>query len=147
MPTYPLKLETEPAPGDVRYLGERLYDHNVEHTGRSDGQWLAIFTRDEKDRIVAGLHGWTWAGWLKINYLWVSADERRQGRGRQMLLMAEAEARKRGCSQAMLSTYSFQAPDFYRKFGYRIVATIEGLPEGHRQHTLVKDLTSGNPPR
>jgi hypothetical protein len=40
-----------------------------------------------------------------------------------MLLMAEAEARKRGCSHAMLYTYSFQAPDFYYKFGYRIVAT------------------------
>ena len=147
MRAYLLKLETEPAAGDVRYLGERLYDYNVGHTGRDDGQWLAIFSRDEKDRIVAGLHGWTWAGWLKINYLWVSPDERRRGRGRQMLLMAEAEARKRGCCHAMLYTYSFQAPDFYHKFGYRIVATIEGLPEGHRQHTLVKDLTSGNPPR
>ena len=76
---------------------------------RDDGQWLAIFSRDEQDRIVAGLHGWTWAEWLKINYLWVSPDARRRGRGRQMLLMAEAEARKRGCCQAMLYTYSFQA--------------------------------------
>ena len=108
---------------------------------RDDGQWLAIFSRDEQDRIVAGLHGWTWAGWLKINYLWVSPDARRRGRGRQMLLMAEAEARKRGCCQAMLYTYSFQAPDFYHKFGYRTVATIEGLPEGHRH------LISENPPR
>ena len=142
-----LKLETEPAPEDVRYLAARLYDYNVEHTGRDDGQWLAIFSRDERDRIVAGLHGWTWAGWLKINYLWVSADERRRGRGRQMLLTAEAEARKRGCSHATLYTYSFQAPDFYYKFGYRIIATVEGLPEGHRQHTLVKDLTLENPPQ
>jgi hypothetical protein len=55
-----LKLETAPAPGDVSYLGARLYDYNVEHTGRDDGQWLAIFSRDDKDRIVAGLHGWTW---------------------------------------------------------------------------------------
>jgi hypothetical protein len=60
--------------------------------------------------------------------------------------MAEAEARKRGCSRAILNTYSFQAPDFYRKFGYRIVATIAGLPEGHQEHTLVKDLTLEDPP-
>jgi len=40
--------------------------------------------------------------------------------------MAEAEARKRGCSNATLNTFSFQAPEFYRKLGYRIVATIEG---------------------
>jgi len=145
MATYPLKLETEPALTDVRFLLDRLYEYNVEQTGRDDGQWLAIFLRNEKDQIVAGLYGWTWAGWLKITDFWVSTEARGQGRGREMLLMAEAEARKRGCSRATLDTFSFQAPDFYRKFGYRIVATIEGLPEGHRQHTLVKDLTSGDP--
>ena len=142
MTTHRLKLETEPAAEDVRFLGDRLYDYNVEHTGRDDGQWLAFFLRDEKNQIVAGLHGWTWSGWLKINYLWVGAVERGRGRGRQMLLMAEAEARKRGCSHATLNTYSFQAPDFYRRLGYRIVAIMEGLPEGHRPCTLLKDLTS-----
>ena len=54
---------------------------------------------------------------MKISFLWVSPQERRQGRGRQLLLMAEAEARKRGCSNATLNTFSFQAPEFYRKFG------------------------------
>jgi GNAT superfamily N-acetyltransferase len=143
MTTHQVKLETEPALEDVRFLGDRLYDYNVEHTGRDDGQWLALFSRDEKDQIVAGLHAWTWSGWLKINYLWVSAQERGRGRGRQMLLVAEAEARNRGCSRATVNTYSFQAPGFYRKLGYRIVATVEGLPEGHRQYTLLKDLSSG----
>ncbi len=146
MTTNPPQLETDPAPADIRVLLDGLYSYNVEQTGRDDGQWLAIFSRDEKDQIVAGLHGWTWGGWLKTNYLWVSPQERRQGKGRQLLLMAEAEARKRGCSRATLNTFSFQAPDFYRRLGYRIVATLEGLPEGHRQHTLVKDLVDVGPP-
>jgi ribosomal protein S18 acetylase RimI-like enzyme len=140
MPTYRLQLEKEPAPADVGFLLEGLYQYNVEQTGRDDGEWLAVFTRDETNRIVAGLHGWTWAGWLKISFLWVSPNERSNGRGRELLLTAETEARRRGCSSATLDTYSFQAPDFYRKLGYRIVATVEGLPEGHRRHTLVKDL-------
>ena len=125
---------------DIQFLIDRLYAYNVEHTGRAGGQWLAAFSRDETGRILAGLHGWTWAGWMKINYLWVSPEERRRGRGRQLLLMAESEARNRSCFYAMLNTYSFQAPDFYRKFGYRVAAIIAGLPEGHRQYTLVKPL-------
>jgi len=96
MSTYRYQLETEPAHADVRLLLEGLYHYNVEQTARDDGQWLAIFLRDETDRIVAGLHGWTWGGWMKVSFLWVSPQERRQGRGRQLLLMAEAEARKRG---------------------------------------------------
>jgi len=140
MTEYRLKLEAEPGYADVRFLFDRLHGYNVEQTGHDDGQWLAVFLRGEKNNIVAGLHGWTWGRWLKINHLWTSPEERRQGRGRQLLMMAEAEARKRGCSHATLNTFSFQAPDFYRKFGYRIVGTVEGYPEGHRQFTLVKDL-------
>lgn len=140
MTTYQWKLETEPALDDVEFLRDRLYDYNVEQTGRDDGQYLSIFLRDEEDRIVAGLYGWTWAGWLRITEFWVSPEERRRGRGRQMLLMAEKEARARGCSRAAVDTYSFQAPGFYQKFGYRISDVIEGLPEGHRQFVLVKVL-------
>jgi hypothetical protein len=112
-----LKLETEPAPEDVRYLAARLYDYNVEHTGRDDGQWLAIFSRDERDRIVAGLHGWTWAGWLKINYLWVSADERRRGEGgrccsrRRPRLGSEAVATRRSTPTAFKRQTSITSSD------------------------------------
>jgi ribosomal protein S18 acetylase RimI-like enzyme len=140
MTAYRWQLETRPTLEDVRFLNDRLYDYNVEQTGRDDEQWLAVFLRDEQNRIVAGLHGWTWAGWLKITELWISPDERRRGRGQQMIEMAEAEARARGCSRAIVDTYSFQAPGFYQKFGYRIVATVDDKPLGHRHHTLVKDL-------
>jgi ribosomal protein S18 acetylase RimI-like enzyme len=140
MPSHQLQLCTEPEYADVRLLLEGLYQYNVEQTGHDDGQWLTILLRDEANQIVAGLHGWTWAGWMKVSFLWVSPEERRQGRGRQLLLAAEAEARKRGCTHATLNTFSFQAPEFYRKFGYKIVATIEGLPKGHRQYALVKEL-------
>jgi hypothetical protein len=54
-----LNLEAEPALDDIKFLGDRLYEYNVEHTGRDNGQWLAIFHRDEGSRILAGLHGWT----------------------------------------------------------------------------------------
>jgi ribosomal protein S18 acetylase RimI-like enzyme len=81
---------------------------------------------------------------MKVNYLWVAAEERSRGLGRELLLTAEVEALKRGCLRAMLNTYSFQAPDFYQRLGYRIIATIEGLPvEGHRQFTLLKELKRG----
>jgi len=78
MTTYRLKLEADPALADVRSLLDRLYEYNVEQTGRNDGQWLAIFLRDAKDQIVAGLYGWAWAGWLKITDFWVSSEARRQ---------------------------------------------------------------------
>jgi len=133
-------IEDEPSPHDVRALEDGLYRYNVQQTGRADGRWLAIFVRDADKTIVAGLSGWTWAGWLKVANLWVRDDVRRQGHGRALLNAAEKEAAARGCTRATLDTYSFQAPLFYQRLGYTIVAVVDDLPAGHRHYTLVKDL-------
>ena len=85
-------VEDEPNPSDVRVLEDGLYRYNVEQTGRGDGRWLAIFVRDADKDIVAGLSGWTWAGWLKVANLWVRDDLRRQGHGSALLKAAEEEA-------------------------------------------------------
>jgi hypothetical protein len=34
------------------------------------------------------------------------------------LLAAEEEARRRGCNRVCVSSFTFQAPGFYRKYGY-----------------------------
>ena len=133
-------VEDEPRPADVRALEDGLYRYNVEQTGRDDGRWLAIFVRDADGRITAGLSGWTWAGWLKVNNLWVQQNLRGKGQGRELLQAAEREAVTRGCSRATLDTYSFQAPLFYQRLGYKIVAAVEDFPAGHNHYTLVKDL-------
>lgn len=133
-------IEDEPNPLDVRALEDGLYRYNVEQTGRGDGRWLAIFVRDSDGRIIAGLSGWTWAGWLKVANLWVRDDLRRQGHGRALLAAAEKEAAARGCTRATLDTYSFQAPVFYQRLGYKIVAAVDDFPAGHKHYTLVKNL-------
>jgi hypothetical protein len=53
---------TEPRPAEIQYLEDRLYEFNSAATGIGDGEWLAIFARDEDGRIVAGICGSTWAG-------------------------------------------------------------------------------------
>ena len=47
----------------------------------------------------------------------------------------------RGCTQALLDTHSFQAPDFYVQQGYIIYGTIDDYPLGHQKHYLRKSLT------
>ncbi len=47
MRTPELVVSTEPAPGEVQYLEDRLYEFNSAATGITDGEWLAIFVRDD----------------------------------------------------------------------------------------------------
>jgi GNAT superfamily N-acetyltransferase len=136
-----LQIEVEPAPKDIRFLEDRLYDYNVEQTGSGDGKWLSIFVRDDAGEIAAGLHGWTWCGACRVQSLWVRQDLRRQGYGQRLLEAAEREARARGCDQVLLDTFSFQAPLFYKKLGYEVIAVVEGFPRRpHSEYHLRKTL-------
>jgi len=136
-----LQIEVEPASKDIRFLEGRLYDYNVEQTGSGDGQWLSIFVRDDAGEIAAGLHGWTWCGACRVQSLWVRQDLRRQGYGQRLLGAAEREARARGCDQVLLDTFSFQAPLFYKKLGYEVIAVVEGFPRRpHSEYHLRKTL-------
>jgi len=67
----------------------RLYDFNVSATGIDDGAMLIASLRDEADRLVAGLYGWTWGGCAFVALLWVDEPRRRTGLGTQLLAGAE----------------------------------------------------------
>jgi GNAT superfamily N-acetyltransferase len=140
MDTTHLRIETNPTVEDVRFLEDRLYDYGVEQTGVDDGQWLAIFLRDDQQTIQAGLKGWTWCGSCYIQTVWVHHTLRGQGIGTQLLQAAEQEARRRGCQQMILTSYSFQAPGFYQRLGFEVFAVLDEHPRGHRDYYLHKWL-------
>ena len=140
MDTEHFSIETDPTFEDVRFLEDRLYEYNVEKTGTDDGQWLAIFLRDAQQIIYAGLEGWTWCGSCYIRTVWVHKDLRGQGIGTKLLQTAEQEARRRGCQQMTLSSFSFQAPGFYQKLGYEVLAVLDEHPRSHQHYYLRKWL-------
>jgi len=137
MRTSELVVNTEPTPDEVQYLEDRLYEFNSAATGITDGELLAIFVKDDKDRIVAGICGNTWGGCLEIRQLWVDEARRKQGLGTRLFVAAEQEARRRGCRQILLTTFTFQAPAFYAKHGFEVLATVDDHPRGY-QHLLLR---------
>ena len=140
MPASEFVIETDPAPEVVRYLEDRLYEFNSSVTRITDGEWLAIFVRDEGGQIVAGICGNTWGGCCEIRQFWVEESQRGRSLGTKLLGAAEHEARRRGCRQMVLMTFSFQAPAFYRKHGFKTLATVDDYPRGHQTLLLSKRL-------
>jgi GNAT superfamily N-acetyltransferase len=133
-------IETDPTPEQIQYLEDRLYEFNSQTTGISDGEGLAIFVRDERGRIVAGIGGHTWGGCCEMKQLWIEESQRRQGLGTKLLKAVEQEARRRHCQKIVLSTHSFQAPEFYLKQGFSILAVVEDNPRGYQNILLQKKL-------
>ncbi len=135
-----LVIDTAPAPDEIQYLEDRLYEFNATATGITDGEWLAFFVRETDDRIVAGIAGAVWGGCLEIRQFWIDEGRRRQGLGTRLLAAVEEEARRRGCRQILLATFSFQAPEFYAKRGFEVVASVDDHPRGHTNLILRKRL-------
>ncbi len=135
-----MEIEDHPDPGDVSELEDLLNEFNFATTGIRDGRELAIFERDEHGRLVAGLYGWTWGGTCEIDMLWLDESLRHHGKGTALLAAAEREAHDRGCTQMVLGSHGFQAPDFYVGQGYELVATIKDYPRGSSDNWFRKPL-------
>jgi GNAT superfamily N-acetyltransferase len=133
-------IDADPRPDDVLYLEDRLYEFNSAATGITDGQWLSILVRDDHDRIVAGLCGNTWGGCLEIRQFWVEDARRGRGLGTRLLRAAEEEALRRECRQIVLATFTFQAPAFYARHGFEVLAVVDDHPRGHKNLLLRKRL-------
>lgn len=129
---------------DVAALRDAIHAFNVAATGYRDGRSLSCFIRDDGE-LIAGIVGFTWGGYARIEYLWVTETLRGHGLGTRMLHAAETEAQRRGCTKVVLDTHSFQAPDLYRARGYREVGTTLDTPRGYSQTLFQKHLatTSG----
>ena len=103
---------------------------------------LQVYVTDTHERVIGGLIGRTHAipEWLEISVLWVDEALRQRGIGRQLMQMAETQARQRACRFAKLSTANYQAPGFYQKLGYRLYGTLEDLPRGDTGYYFWKAL-------
>ncbi len=127
-----LDLDDQPKDADVEVLPNGLEAFNESRwPGHQKWKPLAVFAR-KRERIVAGLAGETYSGWLFIKYLWVSEALRGRGVGRELMAAAEGRALARGCHSAWVDTFSFQAPGFYQKLGYEPFGELDYPPDFRR---------------
>ena len=136
----PLVIEEHPASHDLEFMEQRIIAYNYRAAAADDGRGLACFVRDDQGHMLAGITGYTWAGMAEIEFLWVDERLRGQGIGARLLAAVEAEARLRGCERIIVSTYSFQAPQFYQSQGYAVMGQINDCPPGHINYWLKKEL-------
>ncbi len=125
---------------DINEIHEMLKEYNLRHREASENVPLGIFLEDENGKKLAGLTGETFGNWLCIRFLFVGEPLRGRGMGSKLLTAAESEAQRRGCKYAFVDTFSFQAPAFYEKHGYREVFTLEEYPYTGKRHYYTKEL-------
>jgi GNAT superfamily N-acetyltransferase len=112
-----------------RQLSAELDRYNAEATrGVEPARELTVKLVDEAGELAAGISGWTWGIAAGIGMTWVREDCRRDGLGARLLAEFEWQARERGCEHVFVTSFTFQAPAFYQRHGYREIFRWEGVP-------------------
>lgn len=142
MEDFILTLTNEIDPDAEVVVEGGLGRYNEAMAGYRDQQPLGVLVSDPASKkVVGGLLGRTSLGLFFIDLLFLPDSARGQGIGSLIMEKAEKEAKRRGCSAAVLYTITFQAPGFYQRRGYQVLGRIEVEPPGHGRICMTKRLS------
>lgn len=132
--------EGEPTADDYQILVNGMLAYHASQGHPRKSETLSIFLKDEKGKVFGGIIvSFLWNG-MEIRSLWVDETIRKRGWGRKLMQAAELEAVKRGCTIAYTNTFSWQAPEFYKKLGYTLYGKLEDFPKGNCLSYVCKKL-------
>ena len=133
-------MNFNPSEDEINFVNEALRKFNDEKVGLDNHVLLNIVEYDENKNVIAGILGGTYWGWMHIDILWVDEKYRKHGLGSKLLEAAESEAKKRNCHSVHVDTMSWQAPEFYKKHGYKVIGELNDIPAGNKKYHLIKAL-------
>lgn len=137
-----ISIEIGMTEDEIEYIKNQLFQFNVSTSPPDQG----ALSKDvnlilkEDDKIYGGLIGKIYRRCLFIEFLWISEEERGLGYGEKLMMEAEKIAISEQCKFIHLDTFSFQAPEFYKRNGYEIFGVLDGYPDGIKRYYLKKDL-------
>ena len=135
-----IKAEGKRARTASRKLWAGLIRYNRQQAGPLRYSRTVLTARDRKGKLLGGAILQSYWKETYIELLWLSALARRSGIGSRLIAEAERRAKKRGSLLLHLNTYSFQAPGFYEKLGFKRLGGMAGSPRGESRHFYAKKL-------
>jgi len=131
-------LDEQASEDDQRAIRKGVSAFGDQHTAPRNWRPVNLVLRTEDGQVIGGLLGSTVWDWLQIDVLWVAEAERGRGHGRALVERAEQIARERGCFNAIVDTFDFEARGFYERMGYQVYGELPGFPRGHSHLHLAK---------
>lgn len=136
-----IKSEGEPNTENKKVIvnGMVAYHASKGHP-RKKRDFFTVLIKDKNKKILGGIIvSFLWNG-MEIETLWVDESLRDKGYGRKLMEMVEEEAVKRGCTIAYTNTFTWQAPEFYTKLGYKLYGKLDDFPPGNSLSYFYKQL-------
>ena len=129
--------EDNPAVGDFIHEGFSKYGLRNDVTLNYDA---FCFAAEDNGKIAGVITGRAYYNEVHIGDLIVDRRCRRSGLGKRLVGAVEEAYRGRGYDVITLTTFGFQAPEFYRKLGYTIEFVRENKDPKLCKYFLKKEL-------
>ncbi len=125
-----------------RKIQEGFRKHAIQEMGYEGIEDPIAFIAQEENQLVGAIVVRPYWGALHFKNLWVSEKKKGRGIGKQLMKKALDFGEKQGYLFAFVETFSFQASEFYQKFGFQIEFTRKGFSHGVSILYLRKDFLS-----
>ncbi|MFX1254921.1 MAG: GNAT family N-acetyltransferase [Promethearchaeota archaeon] len=126
----------------MKVLHEGLHKYVTKHAGelrkKNPEISIKLVIKNEDDQVIGGLQAYTTLKTVHIFCLWIDEKYRNQGYGRELLMSAERIAIKNGCISGLMNVLSFQSPEFFQKYGYKIFGVSDGYSDSIKEYFLIK---------
>ncbi|ANU09101.1 acetyltransferase [Planococcus antarcticus DSM 14505] len=139
-----MKITKQEVAEDRDFIRKKVIEHNVASLPgevKSKFEQMSFIVRNEAGEIIGGLTTTGFWRQLHIDFLWVDPTARGQGIAEKLMVQTEAYARTENYRLMIVDSFSFQAPEFYKKQGFSEFGLINNHPEGHSHHYFEKWLT------
>lgn len=81
---------------------------------------FALMIKNDTGNVIGVLNAYTAFSEIYIDDLWVNSKHRKQGYGTQLITALEERFKGKGFNNINLVTSAFQAPEFYKKCGFKV---------------------------
>ncbi|EJQ3973995.1 GNAT family N-acetyltransferase [Listeria monocytogenes] len=129
-------------------LEPRLIEGLLEHKERlgydipkSDAAHIGFAALNESGEIVGGVTAKISYGELHVSLLSVDQNTQSSGVGSELMAQIERYGRANNCHHISLTTFSYQAPEFYIKCGFTELGRVKDFPiKGEEKFFFIKYL-------
>lgn len=135
-------INSEPSAEDKKVIVDGMIAYHLSkgHIRREKDDHFSIIVKNQKRKTLGTIVvSFRW-GAMHIETLWIDETVRNKGWGTKLMNLVEQEAIKRNCHLIYTDTYSWQAPQFYEKLGYRLYGKLDDFPKGCSLSYYAKEL-------
>ena len=138
-------MDAYPSKDAEMVVRQGISTHAYAAIGIPEREWSPhnFFLRDSEGEILGGVLGNIWGDWMYLAYVWVDRSVRGNGHASRLVAASEEHAIAKGCGNAFLGTFSFQARPLYEKLGYQVFGVEEEHPKGHSHYLMRKEFGGG----